>query len=76
MLIRCGAATRRMDRIRISIQNYKFTGVLKDTTITISGGIAYRRKNETLTDFLHRADTALYEAKESGRNKISIIQNK
>lgn len=64
------------ERIRISVQNFKFTGVLKDTTITISGGIAYRRKKENLTDFLHRADTALYKAKESGRNKISIIPNK
>ncbi|MCK5152719.1 MAG: GGDEF domain-containing protein [Spirochaetales bacterium] len=63
------------ERIRISVQNHKFTGVLKDTAITISGGISYRREKETLEVFLHRADTALYKAKKSGRNKI-IIESK
>jgi len=60
------------ERIRLSVQNIKFTGVLKDIVVTISGGIAYREPKETLENFLDRADKALYESKETGRNKITI----
>ena len=60
------------ERIRLGVQNLKFSGVLQDLIVTISGGIAYREKNETLDNFLDRADKALYESKETGRNKITI----
>ena len=40
---------------------------LKKTT---SIGIAEYNKNETIEDFISRADKALYQAKETGRNKI------
>ena len=36
---------------------------------TISGGVATHRKDESLDDFMHRADQLLYEAKKSGRNR-------
>jgi diguanylate cyclase (GGDEF)-like protein len=38
--------------------------------ITVSAGVACWRKGETIEQLLHRADTALYEAKRAGRNRV------
>lgn len=40
--------------------------------LTISSGVAHRRKNESLKKTLKRADAALYQAKRNGRNKVII----
>lgn len=40
--------------------------------ITISIGVACYRKGETLKDFIHRSDNALYRAKSLGRNRSVI----
>lgn len=39
-------------------------------TVTISAGIAERRKGETRESWFERADGALYAAKRSGRNRV------
>jgi len=39
-------------------------------TVTISLGVATYRAQDTSNTLLHRADTALYKAKNSGRNKV------
>ena len=41
--------------------------------VTISGGIAMLRKDETSSSLFERADKALYKAKESGRNCTEVI---
>jgi len=38
--------------------------------VTVSIGIAIYRANEPLEDFVTRADSALYEAKHAGRNRV------
>ncbi len=39
-------------------------------TITLSAGVATLRRGETPTDFVERADAAMYAAKQAGRNRI------
>ncbi|MFZ3229331.1 MAG: diguanylate cyclase [Pseudobdellovibrio sp.] len=42
---------------------------------TVSMGIAQLLENENSSDWLKRADTALYTSKNSGRNKLTIASN-
>lgn len=42
------------------------------TNITISIGIASYRPGEPMSDFISRADAALYAAKDGGRNRVSV----
>lgn len=39
--------------------------------VTLSAGFAERRSCELPTSLMDRADTALYESKRSGRNRVS-----
>ena len=43
---------------------------MQERTLTLSGGIADRKQNESFPDVIQRADRALYEAKNTGRNRI------
>jgi diguanylate cyclase len=40
--------------------------------ITISIGVAAYRDGESVTEFIHRADLALYASKQNGRNRITV----
>ena len=40
--------------------------------VTASGGVAQRRDGESFDDLLARADSALYEAKADGRNRVRV----
>lgn len=54
------------NKIRVQVENHCFCG---DKHITISGGVK-NFTNETITDLIQLADTFLYEAKRTGKNKI------
>jgi len=43
-------------------------------SITCSFGVAQKEKDETFDQLCERADKALYQAKESGRNKVCFLQ--
>lgn len=58
------------DRIRKAVEAMRFDDELGELQITISAGVARRRKCETLDEVTARADRALYRAKESGRNRV------
>ena len=68
------SALRRAEEIRLSIEQAKLKrkGSTKELgKITASFGVStYRGEDESIDDFIDRADKALYLAKESGRNLV------
>ena len=64
-----GGALRCAERVRDSIASEPVDGEL---SITVSAGVAEYRRGETITEFLTRADQALYAAKRSGRNRVRV----
>lgn len=62
------------ERIRAAIEAYEFPGEEGDMKITSSMGVAkFPEDGEFTRDLLEAADIALYEAKRSGRNRVSPI---
>jgi diguanylate cyclase (GGDEF)-like protein len=67
------------ERIRQSVMDCKFLGDLSvpQVSITVSCGLsAFDKKMENREDLIREADSALYQAKESGRNQTIIYQFK
>ncbi len=64
-----GEAKIVIEKIRKTIDEYIFETV---GNVTFSAGVSESIKNDTLSSFVKRIDDALYEAKDSGRNKIVI----
>ncbi len=71
-------ARRAAERIRCAVEEHLFTRVDENGTettvrITLSGGIAeLRRHGDSLESLIAAADAALYQAKNSGRNRICL----
>lgn len=55
---------------KIGKSEFSFEG--KEITVTITIGVAYRRKDETIDKWIQRADEKLYYGKEHGRNQVAI----
>jgi diguanylate cyclase (GGDEF)-like protein len=64
------AATAAAERVRGAIEETDFTFEGEPHTITISGGAAEVRSEDTVTTLIGRADAALYESKAAGRNCV------
>lgn len=65
-------AFRLVETIRTTIASRRVRNKRKDKdfgTVTLSLGVAQFKPGEVATDFLGRADSALYQAKKSGRNQ-------
>ena len=66
-------AQRFGDRIRKGVEELKLRYDYQFIHYTISLGIAtYESNEESLDEFLQRADEMLYRSKESGRNRVSF----
>jgi diguanylate cyclase (GGDEF)-like protein len=65
------AATRLLDRLRAIIADLDWSAFSPGMQVTVSGGVATLRPDETADTFLARADGALYTAKARGRNSIA-----
>lgn len=62
-----------LEKIRRSIGEERFPTPAQSLRVTMSAGLAqYFGGNTSIEDLLHAADTALYSAKESGRNRIRM----
>lgn len=64
----------RAEMLRTKIQNsvWNYEGV--DLSVTITIGVATIRENETASQLINRADTALYQGKNSGKNKSILAE--
>ncbi len=60
------------ERLRGKVAALCFEAPMADRLITVSIGAAIHQPQETLLDLIQRADTALYEAKHSGRNRVCV----
>lgn len=58
------------EKIRNAVSLMTFEDLMNKHRLTISAGVASHRQNESVGDFIHRADVALYKAKTTGRNKV------
>ena len=58
------------DRIRSCIESHTGRSDTCPTPVTVSAGVARLRDGETVEGFFQRADHALYEAKQRGRNQV------
>lgn len=64
-------ATYLADQLRTLVE---VNELVPDRAVTISLGVAELQVDETSSDWLHRADGALYQAKRSGRNATSVAK--
>lgn len=62
-------ASKLAEKLRIAVEEHKFAIAGK---LTISLGVTEYLNNESEENFVKRVDRALYEAKESGRNRVVI----
>ncbi|GAB0057262.1 hypothetical protein SIID45300_01586 [Candidatus Magnetaquicoccaceae bacterium FCR-1] len=68
--------TKITERILEKVRALTFTGAMAGEKVTISCGLAFRDKHETLDAFMQRADLALYAAKRGGRNRVCLADGK
>jgi diguanylate cyclase (GGDEF)-like protein len=64
-------AMRLLDRLRQIIASLDWSAFSPGMRVTISAGVATLRPDETPDTLLARADSALYQAKAQGRNRIA-----
>ncbi|MGB1222439.1 MAG: GGDEF domain-containing protein, partial [Alcanivoracaceae bacterium] len=65
-----GEAAYVCERLRASLEKTGFHDLNEALDVTVSVGVAQYRPGERIDETLARADTCLYRAKESGRNRV------
>jgi len=58
------------ERIRICVEDSFFPDLGSDSRVTVSIGLAQHKTNEDIDKTISRADSAMYKAKKSGRNRV------
>lgn len=61
-----------LERLRKAVEENRFRYKGQDLKVTISGGISSNKDIENSWDIFEKADKALYNAKENGRNQIKL----
>jgi len=67
------SAREVLERIRKQIQNTAIKLPLQNINLTISIGVTKIEPGEKISTALTRADQALYQSKEQGRNRMSVL---
>ena len=62
--------SRTLDRLREIIAGLDWAAISPGLTVSMSAGLTSVRTNDTTDAVLSRADRALYQAKQDGRNRI------
>ena len=60
------------DKIRRAVGTKRIEHAGKMLSVTISAGVAALRKDESIDEWLARADAALYTSKDEGRNAVRV----
>jgi|GEM_PF-368796 len=63
------------ERLRHKVESIRFPENLPGLQVTVSIGTAIRQVGESIPGFMERADLALYQAKNSGRNRVRSASN-
>ncbi|TXH61199.1 MAG: GGDEF domain-containing protein [Burkholderiaceae bacterium] len=64
------AARLGLERLRTRVEALRVAHECRELAFTLSAGLVEHRPDETLVEAIARADRALYEAKQQGRNKV------
>lgn len=64
-------ALNTCERIRAQVETHAWTGLLRGR-VTVSVGVTQYVLGESVLEFFSRADTAMYMAKEGGRNQVVV----
>jgi len=65
------AANKLAEQLRVAVEA---SDLLPERPVTISLGVAELKHGESYDDWLQRADSALYEAKRAGRNRVCLAE--
>jgi eukaryotic-like serine/threonine-protein kinase len=65
-----GDPAEAAERLRAAVEAAVSLGNQGPVSVTISAGLAELKPDDTLDTLLHRADEALYRAKQQGRNQV------
>lgn len=64
-------ALNTCERIRAQVEGHPWTGLLK-SRVSVSIGVTQYIPGESVLEFFSRSDTAMYMAKEGGRNQVVV----
>ncbi len=70
LLTHVGSANGVCEKLRAAVAAYPWSEIARGLTVTISAGVASAARPFDPSALVHEADRRLYQAKESGRNRV------